>query len=176
MKIYISLLRGINVSGQKKILMKDLKAMYESLHFENVQTYIQSGNVIFESKETNQQKLSDRIHNEIEQRFGFDVHVHTLTVSELKKVMDHNPYADQKIETLYIAFLSAVPENELLQKLNNANIGDDEFIVKDNIVYLHYKGSYGNSKLNNNFLESKLKLKATTRNVKTLNTLMELSS
>ena len=73
MNTYISLLRGINVSGQKKILMAELKALYEDLGFTNVKTYIQSGNVVFEYKETEASTLQEMIFAKINNHYGFEV-------------------------------------------------------------------------------------------------------
>lgn len=176
MKTYISLLRGINVSGQKKILMKDLTAMYESLKFESVKTYIQSGNVVFKTKKSAPMQLSAKVQDILKTETGFDVYVHTLDAATLRSIVENNPYKAENIESLYIAFLSEQPQKEWIEKLELANTGNNQFTIKGDVVYLHYQESYGNSKLNNNFLEAKLKLKATTRNLKTINTLIALSA
>src|SRR5687768_12765274 len=98
METYISLLRGINVSGQKKILMKDLKELYESLGFKNVQTYIQNGNVLFQYKKETTAKLSSKIEKAIEPRYGFQVHMQNLTILEWNAVITANPFiAEQRV-------------------------------------------------------------------------------
>jgi uncharacterized protein (DUF1697 family) len=97
MTIVISLLRGINVSGQKKIKMAALKALYEGLGFENVTTYVQSGNVVFESDD-DPQSLSRRIRDGIEEESGYSVAVMIRTPDEWRALVERNPYAKEGVE------------------------------------------------------------------------------
>lgn len=83
MKKFIALLRGINVSGQKQIKMSELKSLFEDTGFQNVETYIQSGNVIFSAKEKSPEKLEQKISSAIKTKFGFDVQVIALTPDEI---------------------------------------------------------------------------------------------
>ena len=91
---YIALLRGINVSGHKKIKMPDLKAMFEALGFTNVRTYIQSGNVVFESNFA--ADLESKISAKILEQFGFEVSVICRTAEELEQVIARNPYVEME--------------------------------------------------------------------------------
>src|SRR6187399_408069 len=105
MQTYIALLRGINVSGHKKIKMPDLKAMFEALGFTNVHTYIQSGNVVFESKSAT--GLESKISAKILEQFGFEVSVICRTAKEMEQVITRNPYAGMvgfEAEKLYVTF------------------------------------------------------------------------
>ena len=77
---------------------------------------------------------------------------------------------------LHVTYLSEIPENDLVKKLCDLDFGSDELIIEDRVVYLHCPNGYGKSKLTNNFFESKLKVKATTRNWKTVNKLVEIVS
>ncbi len=175
MQKYISLLRGINVSGHKKILMADLKALYEGLGFEQIKTYIQSGNVVFEAE--NEDNLAAKIEKAILDKYGFEVPVTIILLADLGTIMSNNPFLNQvnvDAEKLHITFLSATPDAVLQQKLEAISFAPDEFIINENTVYLHCPINYGNSKLTNTFFESKLKVKATTRNLKTCNVLLEL--
>src|SRR3954471_13536569 len=95
METFISILRGINVSGQKKIQMTDLKALYEGLKFKEVITYIQSGNVIFKSKSASDQKLAKRIEDAIYERYGFTVPVIIRTAEEMEHAISANPFLKQ---------------------------------------------------------------------------------
>lgn len=179
MNTYIALLRGINVSGHKIIKMELLRKALSELHFENIATYIQSGNIIFQSTVTDALQLEKQISLLIYKHFGFDVPVMVLTPESLKKVVTDNPYESQKIEDPaqpYVAFLSEVPAQPALSSLKAIDFGKDTFVNIDNTLYLHYADSAGNTKLSNAVIESKLKLKATSRNWKTINKLIELSS
>ena len=170
--IFTSLLRGINVSGQKKILMSDLKALYESLGFENVRTYIQSGNVVFYSEEINTKMIADKIVKKIFEHYNFDVPVLVITPEEINAALVGNPYLNENnvaIEKLYVTFLSEVPQEAHMNKIDAALYAPDTFIVIDKVIYLQIgPEGYGNTKLSNSFFESKLKVKATTRNWKTI--------
>ncbi len=81
---YISILRGINVGGQKSIKMADLKTLYENLGFSNVKTYVQSGNVVFQTKAEKTELLEQKIHGQIKAKYGFEVPVIVMTVDKLK--------------------------------------------------------------------------------------------
>ena len=180
MRAIISILRGINVSGQKKILMADLKTLYENLGFKNVTTYIQSGNVIFTSaKKLSNTELAAVIEKAIKKQYGFDVPVITKTVDEWNKIIAANPFVKKKgidLDRLYVTFLSQPPEEENIKKAESFAYPPDEFIITDLAIYMYVPVSYGNSKLSNNFFETKLKVTATTRNWKTVLTLAELAN
>jgi uncharacterized protein (DUF1697 family) len=178
MPTYISLLRGINVSGQKMIAMKDLVKVYESLGFTDVTAYIQSGNLVFKTaSKAKPASVASSIEKAILEKFGFEVPVHILSHEDLQAAIDGNIFLRRKgiDETrLYFTFLEKEPEEE---KIKNINLPatPDEFIVKGKVIYLYCPGGYGNTKLSNTFFENKLKLKATTRNLNTVKKLIELS-
>jgi len=178
MKTYIALLRGINVSGHKLIKMELLRNVLHELDFKNISTYIQSGNILFQSDIDDKAKLGHQISGIIVKHFGFDVPVTVVTPDELRKIIKDNPYAGQKIEDPaqpYVAFLSEAPTVHALDLFKVIDFKNDTFITIDKTMYLFYADSAGNTKLSNAIIESKLKLKATTRNWKTINKLIELS-
>ena len=177
MKTYVVLLRGVNVSGQKMIKMADLKAMFEELNFTNVQTYIQSGNVIFDSESSDIKSVKDKIRKKIKSEYGFDVAVVITTNNELGYVLSHNPFIKKKsdIEKMYVTFLAEKPAPTNVLKLNETDYLPEEFSIDDNFIYLFLPNGSGKAKLNNNFFENKLKVSTTTRNWKSVNTLFELS-
>jgi uncharacterized protein (DUF1697 family) len=178
MKKFIVLLRGINVSGQKKINMKELKSYFEELGFDDVVTYIQSGNVIFNSKNEHKPKLKKMIEKMIFDKYNFDVKTIIITSKELVKILEQNPFKDkyeQEENKLYFTFLFDKVTDENLAKLNSMNFDSEYFSFKENIIYLYTPNGYGRAKLNNNFIENKLKVDATTRNLKTVSKLIELS-
>lgn len=180
MKIFVSVLRGINVSGQKKILMQDLKTLYESLQFKEVQTYIQSGNVVFKSNEKiNDLKIAKKIEEAILKKYNFHVPVIVRSADEMKKIASSNPFLKEKNideKKLHVTFLSETPSEENVKSIENIHFAPDRFITSGKEIHLHIPESYGETKLSNQFFEKKLKVTATTRNWNTVIKLMEMSS
>lgn len=178
MTVFIALLRGINVSGQKLIKMSELKELFEAQGFQNVRTYIQSGNVIFHSNEKSTDKLENIISTSIRKKLGFDVDSIVIDPDTIKYVLNNNPFIKKKKEIvkLYVTFLSQQPSAENIKKLSSIDYSPEEYIVDGKLVYLHVPNGYGRAKLNNNLFEHKLKVDATTRNWKTINKLWELSN
>lgn len=178
MTTYISIIRGINVSGQKLIKMDALRKSYENLDFHNVTTYVQSGNVIFTGQNTKPDVLGQTITRQIEKDFGFDVPVIVLSIDKLKQIIDSNPFVkdNNKDKTfLHVTFLSSKPQKFDLNAIEEKKLNGEEIIIADNAVYLYCPNGYGKSKLNNSFLETKLKVGATTRNWKTTNELLKIA-
>ncbi|MEJ9256201.1 DUF1697 domain-containing protein [Bacillus wiedmannii] len=171
MTIYITLLRGINVGGHKVIKMADLKQMFESIELKQVKTYIQSGNIVFES-ENDVDFLNKRIQSEIKTVFGFDVPVMLRTNEEFINMIKRCPYeADSLLEgeSIHVAFLAnELSEKEKDQLLMQKNETEDCYI-HEKVVYLFFKNSIRNSKLMNQF--QKLHTPATVRNWRTVNKL-----
>lgn len=176
MKTYVALLRGINVSGQKKILMADLRALLVNIGLESVQTYIQSGNVIFQSSEGNIQKLEIKIHNAILETFGFEVPVLVKSPEDLQQVFDDCPFPEAKKTNSYFTLLFNVPNNELVEELTKISYPNEEFVITNECVYFYCSTGYGKAKCSNNFFERKLKITATARNYKTMLKLLSLSA
>ena len=175
MTTYISILRGINVGGQKKIKMEELKKLYESLGFKNVRTYIQSGNVIFECLDTNLAKLIHQIEQNIKNSLGFNVIVFIRTKNEIQKLIKNNPFAKKDLSKLYVIFLSDIKTKPPTDEINNTKDKTEEFFISGREIYIFCSKEYGISKLSNNFFERKLNTSATTRNWKTVNKLLELA-
>jgi uncharacterized protein (DUF1697 family) len=179
METYISILRGINVSGHKMIKMEALRKMYESLGFKNVKTYIQSGNVIFQATKATTAGLAKEIAKKIQKESGFEVPIIVKEVKELESVFENNPFVNKRREDLaklHVTFLSEKPEASNIEKINAGNYAPDEFIIENDAVYLFCPNGYGNTKLNNTFFENKLKVTATTRNWKTVTELVNIAN
>jgi len=177
---YISLLRGINVSGQKAIKMSDLKSLYQEIGFQNVITYIQSGNVVFESDVKNGTSIKKKIQSTIESKYQFQVPVEIRTHHEISNIIEAWPFdsidlAENGTKVL-LTFLSDSPLKKNIDELMKHVVNPDQLIIKGKAVYLYCPNGYGKSKLSNNFLEKKLGVDATTRNWKTVQKLYELSS
>ncbi|PIE94684.1 cytoplasmic protein [Bacillus fungorum] len=171
MTIYIALLRGINVGGHKVIKMADLKRVFESIGLKQVKTYIQSGNIVFESEE-DIKFLKERIQSEIKNVFSFDVPVMLRTYDEFINIIKRCPYeADSLLEgeSIHVAFLAnELSEKEKDQLLMYKNMTEDCYI-HEKVVYLFFKNSIRNSKLMNQF--QKIHTPATVRNWRTVNKL-----
>ena len=179
MATYISLLRGINVSGQKKIQMAELKSLYVSLDFENVLTYIQSGNVVFNSTENDESKLTNQISDKILEVFGFDVKVIIRTKNDWVKVIENNPFIKRSgidPKKLHVTFLSQEPSEINQDELDKVKHDTEEYVVMGEEIYFYCPEGYGRTKLSNNFLERKVKVTATTRNWNTVNKLLEIAN
>ena len=176
---YISILRGINVSGQKKIKMIDLKSLYKELGFQNVLTYIQSGNVIFDSIDKNKTDLKEKIENAIEVNYKFHVPVEIRTNREMSKIIENCPFGSiDLVESgtkVLLSFLSSNPSKANVNDVLKHVVSPEQLVIKGKEAYLYCPNGYGKSKLSNNFLEKKLGVKATTRNWKSVHKLYELS-
>ncbi len=177
---YISILRGINVSGQKKIKMADLKALYESLGFASVITYIQSGNVIFESGDGDVAHLISCIEKIIKEKYEFHVPVDIRTNQEMEAVINYCPYEEADVEEngskILVTFLLSVPLTARIDDIKKYVVHPERLTVHGREVYLYCPNGYGRSKLSNTFLENKFAVRATTRNWKSVQKLYELSS
>lgn len=181
MAIYIALLRGINVGGKNKIKMADLKQSFEQIGLGRVQTYIQSGNVLFESDKA-EEPLRNSIEHKIEEVFGFKVSVVLRTSVELEQIIESCPFSEEEIlkaesmsntESLYVALLTQNPSKDGTEQLNTYRTENDDYRINGREVYLLFHNSIRNSKLATNL--HKLNVPATVRNWKTTVKLAELS-
>jgi uncharacterized protein (DUF1697 family) len=176
MKTHIALLRGINVSGQKKVPMAELCLLFKNIGFSNVQTYIQSGNVVFQALQERKTDLEDTIQKAILSHFGFEVSVLVRKASDLKSILDDCPFTDDKKVKSYFTLLHKPPDKNLVEDTKTISYPNEEFEITNACVYFFSETGYGNAKCNNNFFERKLKVAATTRNYKTMVKLLSLSS
>lgn len=179
MTIYIALLRGINVGGHNKIIMAELRSSLVQLGLHNVKTYIQSGNILFESDET-EEHLQTKIYDKIKEDFGISSVVVIRTADEIQQIVNQSPFSDQDIseaeqscrgEYLHVALLPAAPSKVNSDKFLSLANERELCVINGRDVYLLFFDSIRNSKLGNNL--KKLEIPATVRNWKTL---MKLSS
>ncbi|HKP98164.1 MAG TPA: DUF1697 domain-containing protein [Fibrobacteria bacterium] len=178
MPTYIALLRGINVSGHKTVPMADLQKLFEKLGFKGAKTFIQSGNVAFKSAGGGDAALAEKLEAAIAERFGFEVTVIVRKAEEMSAALAGNPYARKKLvenERVYITFLGAAPSKDAVKALEGFADPVDELKVRKTEVYVLARNGYGNSKLSNAFVEKKLGVRATTRNLETTAKLIELA-
>lgn len=172
----IAFLRGINVSGHRLIKMTELKQMFETMGFHSVQTYIQSGNVLFQADEE-EGSLRGRIEEGIVTTFGFPVTVVVRTMAEVKRMIEECPFAIEPVpdkKRLYVALLEDYPAQEGINRLGVNSGGIDEYRLIGRSVYILYGQSAHQSPLTNNFFEKKLGVAATSRNWTTMNKLLDM--
>lgn len=177
MTTYISILRGINVGSSKRIKMEDLRNLYSRLNMQSVKTYIQSGNVVFNSDNSNSSLLKAKIEEEIRSSFGLDVKVIIRTKHEFKNLIKKCPFKEEDINHIYVTFLPENPSENLIKAINFDDIKNktDKIFFNRKEIYIFLPGGYGRTKLNNNYFEKKLGMSATTRNWKTVNKLMDIA-
>jgi|ERR1700722_8588007 len=178
MPIYISMLRGINVGAHKRIKMEQLRSAFEELGFEQVETYIQSGNVIFKTARVSQPVLTRRIEKRLLQDFGFAVSVISRTADEMAKTVQNNPFLkDSGIdsEKLHVAFLSDVPAPSALQKCETLTLAPDKAYCCGTELYLYLPNGVSGSSLMKSSLDRALGVMTTMRNWRTVNAIHQLS-
>ena len=177
---FVALLRGINVSGQKNILMADLRMLLEkSDEIHNIKTYIQSGNVIFDSDLNETNELSVIISTLIYNECRFEVPVQVYSLEKWTMVLNSNPFIDDTtidINRLYVTLLDIIPSEQNISTLKKMDFNKDQYIIKGNVIFLNYYNGAGRSKMTNNIFEKKLQLSATSRNWKTVCKIHELLS
>ena len=173
---YIAFLRGINVSGHKIIKMAALKQMFISMAFHNVVTYIQSGNVVFDSDITDASFLKANIERGLKAELGYEVTVIIRTIPELKQIIANNPYHTLKegdTRKVGVTFLAGIPAEERANMILKKSETGDEISIIDREIYILYY-TFGNSMFTNTYIEKKLSTSGTCRNWATINKLIEL--
>ena len=174
---YLALLRGINVSGHNMIKMDALKKMLENMGFQNVETYIQSGNVFFDSEEENAASVGFKIKQEISKEFGYDVPVIMVSKTDLELCFKNNPFLKEKecdIKKLYVAFISKELSPLAINDLKISNFKPDEAAIDSNRIYIKYAIGAGKTNLDQKYIEKKLNVVATMRNWNTVTKLLEM--
>jgi uncharacterized protein (DUF1697 family) len=178
METCISLLRGINVSGQRLISMDILRKIFESQGLKNVKTYVQSGNVLFQSQNPDCEFLAQNISRKIKDELGFEVRLIILDAARMAQIVRDNPFGkdpEKDRSFLHITFLFNKPELSNKEAIGNKRQEGEAIAFSDQAVYLYCPYGYGKTRLHNHFLESKLKTAATTRNWKTVHELLSLA-
>ncbi|WP_299102143.1 DUF1697 domain-containing protein [uncultured Winogradskyella sp.] len=175
MHTYIALLRGINVGGHKKVPMAELRELLTNSGLQNVKTYIQSGNVIFQSLERSSNILEDTIQKVILKHFDFQVLVIIKTRAELLLIYNNCPFLDSKKTDSYFVILNEIPEALVVENASEKTYPNDEYVIFNDCIYLFCANGYGRSKFNLNYFEKKLNVIATARNYKTMLKLLSLS-
>jgi uncharacterized protein (DUF1697 family) len=176
MKTYIALFRGINVGGTNVLPMKDLVALLENIGSQNVKTYIQSGNAVFQNQEENPSLLSNKIRVTLKKSHGLEPQVLLLTPEEIERAIESNPFSDAESEpkTLHVHFLASMPKNPDLGALESIKSDRERFALKDRVFYLHAPDGIGRSRLAAN-TEKLLGVAITVRNWRTVCKIMTMA-
>jgi uncharacterized protein (DUF1697 family) len=176
MNTFIALFRGINVGGNNILPMRDLVKVLEGLGLENVKTYIQSGNVVFQSVNTNAFELSQEISATIEITHGFAPQVLLLGMKELQDAIASNPFPEGEREpkTLHLFFLDSIPQNPDLETLESIKTDSEQFELINKVFYLHAPDGIGRSKLAAK-VEKAVGVAATARNWRTVREVMSMA-
>lgn len=176
---YVAFLRGINVSGQKIIKMEKLKIIFEELKFKNVETYIQSGNVIFDASGKDSVLLTKKIEKRLHESLGYEISIMLRSLPGIETIISDNPFKKIMLDkniNLYVTFLSAEPVTALKKSLIASSDNVATFRVLNQEVYTLYNRTNAKHPFSNNFVEKKLKVSATTRNWSVINKILNVAS
>ena len=177
MPTYISLLRAVNLAGHNRIKMSALQAALEGLGFEQVKTYLQSGNVVFHLVKPSA-NLCETIEEKIRSQFGLSISVISRTDEELGNAIQKNPFLKESgvdSSKLHVTFLASVP-TAAEEKLDRLRAGPDRYRYRGREVYLYCPQGYGRTKLSNLAIEKALAVRGTTRNWRTVNQLYQMAA
>lgn len=175
MQTFVVLLRAVNVSGKNIIKMAELRSALTTEGFEQVSTYIQSGNIVLRSSAI-KQGVKENVRALIADKFGLDLEVFVLELEELEAALHQNPFPEEYAPSrVFITLLSAAPAAGLLEQLYSIDHGAEVFRVKDKVLYFYLPEGMAKSKMNNNYFEKELKVRATGRNLNTVRKMIELA-
>lgn len=176
--VHIALLRAVNVGGTGKLAMADLRVFLEGLGFENVRTYIQSGNAVFSGGGREGPELEAFLEQEAQVRLGLDASFIVRTPGEWNDAIRANPFtekAEQDPRRLLVMALKDPPSPERFEALRNGYAGPEPFELAGKHLYVDYLEGSGNSKLTNVLIERKLETRGTARNWNTVLKLAEMA-
>ena len=175
---FVALLRGINLGPRNRVAMGELRSLFDDLGYANVETYLQSGNVVFRGRAAKAATLEGAIAKRIAADLGVDAKVLVRTGSEMARLVTANPLATKGVsaEQLHVTFLRSRPKASAVNAIDDAKFAPDRFAVHGREVYLRCPNGYGRSKLSNAFFERQFSTIATTRNWKTVTTLAKMSA
>ena len=175
MATYISLLRGINLLGHKRVEMARLRVMFEGMGFARVRTYINSGNVVFNAERSAPAALSRRIEERMVEEFGFSAMVITRTAKELGRAIEGNPFVKESRSapsSVFIGFMAQAPKADAIAKVKARAAKTEQAHCCGKEIYVYYLGGMGQAKLlTHGVLERVLAVSTTMRNWNTVSRL-----
>ena len=170
MNTYIALLRGINVGGKHIVPMKELRDLMEANGYENVRTYIQSGNIVYGVKK----KPTKGIGKLIEAKYGFEPVIFTLDETQFRKAAANNPYDPEKGKFVHLFFCDPIPAEIDYAYLDSLKSPTEEYQMIDNVFYLHAPDGIGRSTLVTKMGKAFKGVTMTARNLNTINKLLDM--
>ncbi|MBL4890544.1 MAG: DUF1697 domain-containing protein [Rhizobiaceae bacterium] len=173
---FVVFLRGINVGGHRKIKMAELKQLHEKMGHKNVATYLQSGNAVFDSSDTDRTKLIGAIEQEYRSQLEIDTHVILRDTEEIASAIAKLPFPlneEREPKFLHGIFLSETPDSEMIKTLMQYK-GPEEIQIIGDVLYVYYTEGSGRSKFNLTLIEKNLKVKGTARNWNSVRKILEL--
>ncbi len=179
MNTLISFLRGVNMAGHNKINMTRLSELFERIGLRQSETYIQSGNVIFNNiNNLKKDDVASLIENAIKDTFGLTVPAMIRNIDEIKKIISKNPFLNEKEfdpAKMAVMFLRFEPGEDQLLKVRDVNYPPDKFSILGKEIFVYCPNGFGRTRLYTNFFENKMKVIGTARNWNTINTILELA-
>jgi uncharacterized protein (DUF1697 family) len=175
MKTYIVLLRGVMPTGKNKVPMAQLREVLTRAGFENVRTYIQSGNALVDT-DLSAKDVETHVHDLIRQHIGADLVVIVRTATQLKKTLDENPFkSGHDISRVFFVLFEESPSAKKVEELLAYDYLPEKLVITRKAAYMYIPGTYGRGTLSGGFLEKKLGSPATMRNYNTISKLIEMS-
>ncbi|GAM09466.1 hypothetical protein OR1_01745 [Geobacter sp. OR-1] len=169
---YVILLRGVMPTGRNRVPMAQLRTALIEAGLVGVRTYIQSGNVVAAAS-CDAATLEQLVHDTIREKIGAEIAVIVRTPEEFRRILAYNPFADADNSKLYFTLFQTPPDPARLRELLAIDCGPDAIRVTDYALYTLYATRHSDSRFTNNFFESRLKVKATTRNFNTISKLVD---
>jgi uncharacterized protein (DUF1697 family) len=172
----VALLRGVNVGGKNKLPMKELAGIFKEEGCEHVQTYIQSGNVVFRAAPRVVSRLPNAIAGRIAAKYGYRTPVVLRTAEQMRAIVANNPFlaAGSAEDLLHVLFLAKKPDPVRIATLDPQRSPPDSFSVCGRDIYLRLPNGAGQTKLTNAYFDGKLDTISTGRNWQTVIKLLEL--
>lgn len=174
MREYIVLLRGVMPRGRNKVPMAELRAALSAAGLGEVRTYIQSGNLLVNSA-LDQAAVETVVRETIMERLGPTISVIARSPSELRAVLEENPFRGEETARQYFSLLATAPSPELVRAFHDIEFAPDRVRITDRAIYTLYATKHSDSRFTNNFFERRLKVAITTRNFNTISRLLSLS-
>ena len=172
---YVAFLRGINVGGKNKVKMETLREVCASIGFQNVKTYINSGNVIFETAKTDDKSIAEKLEKAVEKEFALKIRVMVRSLAEIEEIIKNNPFDGQfeNDKDLHVFFLDDELPPEKRELLLSNNTQNEQFAVRNREIFCLLRISFADSFMAKDYIGKKLKVSATARNWRTVNKILE---